>query len=339
MLITTPPRRSVVKLSSIPGGSFYLHCGTVKYSKTPTGIAEQVDLLIERGMAVPSREDAELWLASVGYYRMSAYWLPHEEVAPEGKVRSKRFKAGTHFNSIRDTYIFDRRLRLLLMEAIERIEIHLRSRWTYRLVHKYGAHAHLDHSLFGDGLRHSEQLVRLARSVDSSKETFVIHYKGKYTEPYSPPLWVATELMSLGELSKWFQATKDSSVKSAVAADLGLPSGQVTEGVLQVLSFVRNICAHHARLWNRRILKRIPKINHWNNDLVLVEHKGQRQNDNHIYNVLIVLLRLLDHQRTDSSFRMRLRGLLEGVSSEHRRDMGFPGDWRQRPAWVQTGQR
>ncbi|WP_305986453.1 Abi family protein [Roseibium sp. MMSF_3544] len=284
-------------------------------------------------MRVDNDEDAKNWLKGVGYYRLSAYWLPFENPPEHGQTRSKRFRSGTNLQKIRDIYIFDRKLRVLLLEAIERIEIHVRSRWTYHMVHEHGSHAHLSHELFTGALKHAEQLVRLARAVEKSEETFIIHYRSKYTEPYTPPLWAATELMTLGELSKWVQATKNNSIKSAVSRDLHLPSRELLESVLQVFSYVRNICAHHGRLWNRRLVKRVPWIRRYRSDLVAVTTGGQTQPDNRIFNVIVILVQLLHQQSTDSTFSKRLRDLLDTVGDEERSAMGFPEDWRNRPAW------
>jgi abortive infection bacteriophage resistance protein len=223
----------------------------------------------------------------------------------------------------------------MVLEAIERIEVHVRSRWTYHMAHAHGTHPHLDHRLFTGGLQHAEQLVRLARSVEKSEETFIKYFKTKYTEPHSPPLWQATELMTLGELSKWFQATKDNSIKSRVGHDIGLPTKETVEGVLQVLSYVRNICAHHGRLWNRHTVKRVPKIKRFEKDLVFVkDSKGRDVCDNKLYCVLVVLLQLIDRQATDSSLRERLRTLVEERSDTDLSSMGFPDDWKTRPIWI-----
>lgn len=284
-------------------------------------------------MDVGDPATAKKWLETVGYYRLSAYWLPFEKPPENNNVRSKLFKAEAKLEEVTDLYVFDRRLRVIVLEAIERVEVHVRSRWTYHMSHAHGAHAHLDHRLFSGGLNHAEQLVRLARSVEKSEETFVVHYKAKYTEPYSPPLWSATELMTLGELSKWFQATKNNSIKSQVGHDLGLPTKEIVEGTLQVLSYVRNICAHHGRLWNRRTVKRLPKIKRFQKDLVLVSEGDQEKNDNRLYNVLVVLLHLMDRQATDSTLRERLRTLIEERSDTDRSTMGFPVDWQKRPVW------
>jgi abortive infection bacteriophage resistance protein len=305
----------------------------VRFSKAATTIDEQVALILERGMQIDDIEAAKKWLEGVGYYRMSAYWLPFEEPPAGGQTRSKTFKPGTNFTKVRDLYVFDRRLRLLLLEAIERIEIHVRSRWTYRMSHAHGPHAHLDHKLFAGAVNHAEQLVRLARAVEKSEETFIQHYCTKYTEPFSPPLWASTELMTMGELSKWVQATKDNSIKSAVARDIGLPTRETLEGTLQVFAYIRNICAHHGRLWNRRLVKRLPYIKRYRGDLVITGVGEQRQPDNRIYNVITVLLQLLYLQATDSTYFARLRELIDGIEEQDRAAMGFPDDWRGRPAW------
>ncbi len=277
---------------------------------------------------------AKRCLETIGYYRLSAYWLPFE-IAPEDKqTRSKQFNAETTFEEIYQLYIFDRKLRMLILEAIERVEIHLRSRWTYKMAHSFGPHVHLDHTQFSNGIIHAEQVVRLARTVAKSEETFILHYKSKYTTPYSPPLWAITELMTLGELSVWYQATRDSSVKGHVANELGLPTKEVCEGVLQCLSYVRNICAHHGRLWNRRLVKRIPKIKRFREDLVLVENAGSLSADNSIYNVVIVLTHMLNRQNVDNTFTSRLTNLLNSMPEVCLHQMGFPPNWRERPAFI-----
>lgn len=305
----------------------------MKFEKHPTSIEEQVALLEARGMSIGDLDHAKRCLVTIGYYRLSAYWLPFEKPTSNGATRSKLFKADTAFDRVYDLYVFDRRLRVLLMEAIERIEIHVRARWVYHMAHSFGTHAYLEHRLFVGGLKHTEQLHRLARAVSKSDEVFIRHYAGKYTDPYLPPLWAATELMTLGELSKWFQATKENSVKSRIASDLGLPTREVCESVLQTLSYVRNICAHHGRLWNRRLVKRMPKIKRFGRDMVFDEINGSEQSANLIYNALVVVVHLLHRQNTDATFRVRLQELVEEVEPEDRRAMGFPEDWKSRPVW------
>lgn len=285
-------------------------------------------------MAWSDPDLVERWLRTVGYYRLSAYWLPYEVAPPAGATRSKRFKPGTTFENVVDIYIFDRKLRLLVMEAIERIEINLRSRWTNRLSLRFGPHAHLDISVAKSGWEHAELVGTLAKRVGQSSEVFVEHYKNKYTDPYMPPLWAVTELMTFGELSKWFKATKDLKIGSEVAKDLGMPSREIFESVVQVISYIRNICAHHGRLWNRKTVKRIPHIKKFKSDLVIDVIANQSQPSNLIYNALVVLTYLMRHQSSETTFPQRLRELVETRTDDQRRAMGFPDDWRTRPVWA-----
>lgn len=307
------------------------------YSKPATTIDRQIQLLQGRGLVCADLEMVKRYLGAIGYYRLSAYWLPFEEVAADGQTRSKKFKDGTTFEDVLAIYIFDRKLRLHVMEAIERIEINVRARWTNRLTLAHGPHVHLDPSQFVNGWDHAALLARMAKTVGESKETFNEHYRKKYRTPYMPPLWAVSETMTLGELSQWVTGTADLKVRGAIAKDLGIPSREVLEGVLQVLSLVRNICAHHGRLWNRRLVKRIPNIKRMKADIVLeIQDNGdqtQHQPENLIYNVLIVILHMLNAQNTDTHYPARLKELIETVTDKQRAAMGFPEDWRQRPAW------
>ncbi|HEY8605409.1 Abi family protein [Tsuneonella suprasediminis] len=306
------------------------------YDKQATTIDEQIALLLQRGMT-GEQELMRRWLETVGYYCLSAYWLPFELPAGDGKTRTKLFRTGTAFEQIVDSYVFDRKLRLLVTEGIERIEIALRSRWTNRLTLAHGSHAHLERSAFQSGYDHISLLSSLANRARDSNEVFVEHYRRKYSEPFVPPLWVATELMTFGELSRWFALTKDLSVKSAVAKDLGLPSREVLDGTLQLLSYIRNICAHHGRLWNRQTVKRLPNIRRFKADLVVIEtrtvHGIQAQPANFIYNALVVLAHMLRHQSADTSFPRRTIDLVKTRSPDQLGSMGFPPDWDARPCW------
>ena len=306
----------------------------MRFEKSPTTIDEQVRLLRERGLVFGSEDLARRWLLTVGYYRLSAYWLPYEEPPEPGRTRSKRFRAGTSLEDVIDVYIFDRKLRLLITEAIERIEIAVRSRWTNRLTLAHGAHPHMDPTLFQSGWAHARMLANLANRVTESREVFVEHYKRKYTVPYMPPLWVATELMTFSELSKWVEATADVRIRAAVARDLGLPTEETLTGTLQLLSYVRNVCAHHGRLWNRKTVKRLPNIKRFRHSLERDGEVGdQQQLSNRMYNVLTVLVLLMRHQAPDTTFPQRLRDLIATRTTEQLSAMGLLPDWTTRPAW------
>lgn len=304
----------------------------MRYQHNPTTIEEQIEMLFARGI-IGDRELIERWLMTVGYYRLSAYWLPWELPPQEDQTRSKRFEPGTKFEDFVDIYMFDRRLRLLVMEAVDRFEIAVRARWTNKLSLAHGSHAHMENVNFIDGFAHAKMYSKLVQAVESSSEVFIEHYKRKYTDPFMPPLWQVTELMSLGEISMWAKATRDNRLKDALAKDLGLPSKETLEGALQLLAYIRNICAHHGRLWNRRTVKRAPNIKMFRDDMVVDINGRQHQPENSMYNVLVILGRTLRHQSPDTTFPHRVRQLIETRPKWQMDAMGFPEDWRARPLW------
>jgi abortive infection bacteriophage resistance protein len=304
----------------------------LQYQHLPTTIDQQIEHLRSRGI-VGDEDLMRRWLKTVGYYRLSAYWLPWELSPADGETRSKRFPAGTNFTDIVDIYIFDRQLRLLIMEAVDRFEIAVRARWTNLFSLAHGAHAHMDHTNFQNGFDYAKMFAKISSTVEQSSEVFIEHYRRKYTSPYLPPLWQITELMTLGEISMWVKATKDNNMKDAVAKDLGLPNKETMEGTLQLLSYVRNICAHHGRLWNRRTVKRAPNIKSFRHDMDIEVNGSQHQPRNSVYNVLVILAKTLRHQSPDTTFPDRVRSSVETRAAGQMRSMGFPEDWKQRPIW------
>lgn len=191
----------------------------------------------------------------------------------------------------------------------------------------------MDPTLFVSGWTHAERVALLADRVSQSNEVLIAHYKDKYSVPYMPPLWAVTELMTFGEVLRWVSATSHLKIGSAIAKDLGLPPREILDGAVQALSYVRNIRGHHGRLWNRRLVKRIPNIKRFGKDLAISNIGDQAQPENQMYNVLVVLMRLMMHQSSDTTFPGRFKALILTRSEEKRLAMGFPADWLNRPVW------
>jgi len=302
------------------------------FNKPSTTYAEQLDKLTARGMTIADTALAERWLKTVGYYRLGAYWLTFEKPPAQGQTRSKRFVDGTTFEQVINLYTFDRELRLLVTEAIERTEIALRASWTYQLGNAHGPHAYLDPNKFEFDLDYHQQVNRISSQVRRSSETFVKHYRRTYYPPTMPPLWIVTELMTFGEISKWVEKTRENFIKLNVARDMGFPNMETLTGTIASLSYVRNICAHHGRLWNRRLVKRPPYLR-----LLSASLQGTRRNpneiDNTIFNILTILVYLLRKQSPDTSFAERVIRLADTQPDYIRQGMGIPDDWKSRPIW------
>ncbi|MGY4461520.1 Abi family protein [Bradyrhizobium sp. LB13.1] len=231
------------------------------YSKPYLPVPDQLALIKGRGMMVSDDALAQSFLNRIGYYRLSGYWYPYRQSthSASGVVVADKFRPGTKFSEIVELYVFDKKLRLLMMDVIERIEIALRVQITLELG-KLGQHAHRDPnalhpnfqrpSAFGSSESRHQKWLRLHdEAFARSKEEFAKHFKVKYAGEL-PPIWIAAELWDFGAMSFLYSGMRKNG-QTAIAKFFGVPSFQIMETWLHSLNVARNICAHHSRLWNK----------------------------------------------------------------------------------------
>jgi len=298
----------------------------MRYRKQPLTFEQQADRLIERGLSADHPALIRC-LSEVNYYRLSGYWYPFRKPAEE------TFQPGTTLELIWDRYIFDRQLRVLTMDAIERIEVAIRTAVTNELTLRHGAFGHLDRSNLPNISvnRHRKMLEKIQAEQDRSHEVFVAHYNSKYTSETNLPLWIAVELMSFGTVLTLFRGS-ESVVKRNVATRYDI-SDDVLNSWLLSLNTVRNVCAHHGRLWNRSLgtpimIPRGRKHPDWHDP---VELGG---NPRRMFAVLSVLAYLVSRIAPQSKWRKRLVHLWESKhTSIPIADMGFPENWKDSPIW------
>ena len=137
----------------------------MKFNKSHLSLEQQLTLLEERGLIVSDREQAKHYLGHLNYYRLSGYWFPFKQ-----SPTTDRFRPNTSFEDILNLYIFDREFRLLVIDAMERIEVSVRSKWAYFFCEKYEAHAHLDSSLFKKSQTHLNLINK--HEIDPSQMGF-----------------------------------------------------------------------------------------------------------------------------------------------------------------------
>ncbi|KAG9595405.1 hypothetical protein KCV01_g9926, partial [Aureobasidium melanogenum] len=206
------------------------------YTKEPLSFSDQLRLLQQRGLRIADPSQAMLYLERVGYYRLMGYLFPFR------LPHSDHYGPDAAFEHAIAHYQFDQGLRILVMEAIEHIEIAVRAAATYRISHTYGAFGHRNpRNISWAKAWHDEWLAKIDGEVCRSRETFVLHYADTYSSPAYPqvPLWMASEVMSLGAVSKWV-ASMHHGDRKAIAARFDLPA-PVFENWLHVVSVVRNI--------------------------------------------------------------------------------------------------
>ena len=297
----------------------------MKYTKPPLFIDQQMDLLRSRGMRIDNASRAARYLRHINYYRLRAYWMPFEEATGHP---DHRFKPGTTFDNALTLYLFDRKFRLLVMEAIERVEISFRTGFAHELSMKYGSHAYLDDSLFRRTDIHRQHMDSLKGEISRSQETFIEHYRKTYDDPGLPPIWAVCEIMTFGQLSMWFNNLKRRPDRNAIARIYGLDE-VILGSFMHHLTHIRNLTAHHCRLWNRRVVvtMTIPTLP------VDLAKQFNPKADRNIYNTLVMLGYLLVLISPGTSWPVRLRQLIEEYVPGSTAPMGFPEGWRELPLW------
>lgn len=298
---------------------------TIPYTKLPLSFQEQVTKLSSRGLAIGNPEIAEQKLANISYYRLSAYWYPFRQRT--GGNISQRFRAGASFEDAVNLYEFDRKLRMLLMDAIERVEIAVRTQVTYVMAHRYGAFAHTDPHNFHDKFGHTIWLEKIDAETTRSKEAFIEHYRGKYDGFPTLPIWMLTEVMSLGTLSFLYYGIKNGD-KADVALKFDMHYRKLGDW-LHALTYVRNVCAHHGRIWNRELAIRasIGEGPDWKAPVTPTNSR--------IFYILLVLRYLLRKTGNGDAWAVECNELLQPIVDNPmwRSAMGFPHDWKNHPIW------
>ena len=304
--------------------------------KPHTTIAQQLALMQSRGLGITDMERAGEWLRRVGYYRFSGYLKPFQGGNSDDP---NRFASGALFRHGVEFYLFDKRLRLALLDALERIEVAARA----EIAHHMGAKSPLSHREPAL-LRYKPQkpqaqaewLAKHYRSVGRSRDELVRHNWEKYGEL---PVWAATELWSFDALAQFYRMMKGAD-QNAVAARLGVDvenGGQVFANWLRGMVFVRNVAAHHGRLWNRGMVWRpvLPgagKISGFNPPVLPEEKSADR-----VCGILCVVVFFVRKICPQSGWPGRLRELLASgfpdAPGRSLEEMGFPDGWEEEEFW------
>ncbi|MEA1015582.1 Abi family protein [Sphingosinicella sp. LY1275] len=299
------------------------------FSKPALSIEQQIEHLRANGMEIADDEFAAYWLTHVSYYRLSAYWLAFEQ--PKGSS-GLRFRSNTTFKMITDLYGFDRDLRRLVMRGSEHVEVALRGSWAYQLAQDTGSHGYLDRTLYSDHAEFRDGVRKLKRAVKFSSETYIEHYRQTYDTPPLPPIWMVAEMMSFGQLSRWYSNLDDRALRNRISGPLGLPE-TVLVPLVRHVSDIRNICAHHGRLWNRGFLQP-PKLAKKPADLNATLDLTANQAPAKLYNALTMIAYVVRTVAPESNWARDLASHVAAHPFGGASAMGFPGDWYKRPLWA-----
>ena len=299
------------------------------------------------------RDRAASILAAIGYYRLTGYLYPfrtsEQYIDDEGRSRTRvlsGYRPGTSLRHAEDIIDFDRRLRMLVMDGVERIEVAVRMRIGY-VLGRTSAFAHEDPGCFTEAFtsqstdtrspapsKHVQWLQRVNDRKASSDEQFVEHFRQKYDDRM--PVWALTEILELGHLSVLYRGMNQKDAEE-VAAAFGVPTKKIMASWIASLNYVRNVAAHHARLFNRKLQNapsrpnrgQIPSLDHLRDEPTAKGVFGT-------YNALAVIAYLLPSIEADTDWATRLAALLQEFPDSHAltiESMGAPQDWEELDLW------
>lgn len=315
-----------------------------RYDKPFTSVPEQVELLRKNGMVISDPVAAEATLRRCGYYRFSGYTHFFRS-----RPSMQRFISGTTLEQVHDLYDFDAALRSIILEGIAQIEPSFRFHVGHRLgrsakfAHRRGVFLNDAGTMWIQGdegvklSRHAEWAQKYSHQESTSQETFVQHFRRRYGPQL--PVWVATEVMTLGPLTRLYDLMPDNDRK-LVAARFGLlnASGDGDAATLSnwmnFVRHIRNVCAHHSRMWNRSLDVAVvlppktiaPEMAH-------LTDAARRK----LYGALCILRYLIARVDPDSDWFARALAVVTDfarTSGIPVQTMGFPEGWQSEMIWA-----
>ncbi|MDE6753061.1 MAG: Abi family protein [Muribaculaceae bacterium] len=297
-----------------------------QYDKKPIPVDEQINLLECKGMEFYDRAFASHVLSIIGYYRFSGYAYPFRN-----KIDNSGFVDDTSFEKVYSIYEFDRSLKSLLFSYLGRIEIAFRT----LIIDKFSVGTetalwYADSDNFTNKVECEEFLANLQYDMEDSREDFIQHFRDTYRDEF-PPAWIALQIVSFGALIKLFRNFNNKDLQIQVAKNFGCDSLDRFISWMNTLVYLRNICSHHARLWNRPIKKRPEAYNFG------IRNKRWSQQDlAKLYYSVCVIGSLLKGILPSNTFKKKLANLFNVypfVDSTKSKFLGFPKDWQTEFAW------
>lgn len=295
----------------------------VHFTKTYKEPSELVSLLQSRHLVISDCPKAERYIQCIGYYRLSAYMYPFLSAPKFAHV----FKPNTNFNQVLRLYRFDKKLRVLLFNEIEKIEIAVREAVMNMTSGITGDIYWLTNNThFHDQNIFNNSMTLLRKEYERSTEDFIEHFKNTYLEPF-PPAWILGELLPMGNVNIYYRNLKDKTLKKRIAKRFYLHA-PVFESWLSVLTLTRNACCHHSRVWNK-VNKIIPNDMRGMTRPWITLPSDKRR----IYYNICIIKYFLDVISPDNDFLTKLHRLFVDFPEIDLAAMGFPKGWEMEPIW------
>lgn len=293
------------------------------YPKTYQTPFQLVQLLANRNLIIEDTNRSEQYLKRIGYFRLSAYFYPLLEFPKD----NHRFKEGSTFQKALNMYRFDRQLRLLIFNQIEKIEIAVRAAIVNIMSRETNDIFWMTNPIyFANENRFINTLQKIEDEYFHSREDFIEHFRNTYEEPYAPS-WMLAEILPLGVLTRIYENIRDNRLRKLIAQEFELNIPVFTSW-MTIITVTRNSCCHHARMWNRVLTLRALTLNKWSRPWVSPTIQQGR-----IFFTLCIIKYLLNNIVPTNDLTNKLERLFQSYPDIDISAMGFPKDWQAEPLW------
>ncbi len=298
---------------------------TIPYAKQYQDVPDLVALLRTRGLTIADETKSRNYLTNIGYFRLSAYFYP----LLEQPKTAHKYKQGSTFEQVLNLYRFDRKLRLLVFNEIEKIEVAIRSIMVNTACQHFNDTFWItNHRYFYNQDYYDSSIAEIDAELSKSKEDFIEHFKNTYNDTY-PPAWMIVEILPLGNICRIYKNIHDLNLKKKIAKPFGLHP-IAFESWIMTIAGLRNICCHHSRLWNRVLALRtsLPQNTRfpWISNPSAIDIQR-------VYFRLCMIRYLLFSVSPHNTFKEKLIDLLNRYPNVDIHAMGFTADWQNEPLW------
>jgi len=273
-------------------------------------IEELIKLLESRWLIINDKIKAKHYLSQIWYYRLSWYFKYFQNWEND-------FKKWTTFKQVLDIYRFDKQLRLLLLDLLERIESSLKTCFVDSIwlcfndkYFIYDNNSYKNTKGFDLTLEYIENEIKRV-----SKSEIMIKHWEEYEKICKIPIWILVNILSFGTVVRILLNLSNSSRK-ALKKCYWIKIWILLSWFVW-LNDLRNYCAHHNRVWNRRMKQiRTSEIFEW---------YSIRSS---LFAYLIVINYFINIISPNSEWKTRLIDLIDKYSINIK-EMWFPDNWKE----------
>lgn len=185
---------------------------------------------------------------------------------------------------------------------------------------------------FSNPVKFAKTIHLVKDELSHSKEDFITHFKNTYSDTY-PPAWILSEILPLGVMTNIYSNIKNKKIKKRISQSFGLQIAPF-ESWMTIITLTRNLCCHHARVWNKQNTLRPMIPNSLMRPWIKLPTDTLR-----IYFDMCIIKYFLDIISIENDMLDKMQSLFSEFPEVDLNALGFPsGDWKKEPLWsgIQT---